>query len=84
LEEGTGVKTTKFFEGTEVRENGNVYTSSNSNTKKPDGTEIAKWGSVRITEKPDGSTITENGDGTWNILFPKKDDGSLKIYFLLW
>jgi hypothetical protein len=35
----------------------------------------------RITEKPDGTITTDNPDGTWNITFPKKADGSQKMYF---
>jgi hypothetical protein len=41
---------------------------------------ITVHGSEVVTEKPDGSTITENTDGTWDITFPKKADGSQKIY----
>jgi hypothetical protein len=35
----------------------------------------------QVTEKPDGSVITENTDGTWHVTFAKQADGSFKTYY---
>ena len=64
-----------------------TYTQTDGTIVKRDGkteeivstTKLTSDG--KVTEKPDGSILTEKHDGTWFITFPKKADGSQKTYY---
>jgi hypothetical protein len=43
--------------------------------------QIAATGTTITTNPHDGTKTTENKDGTWIIVFPKKPDGSVDTYY---